>query len=144
RTVAREELYSQFFHGPSFQILDSVRICAEQAIGSSLPLGHSLGTDLPVETRYAALAREAALQTAGAYLLFETSVIALPEGFDTCHVYADASPGERIHADVRYRASPEEAPTFDALIRGEGGRMLERIEGLRFRRVSSGESPIGE
>lgn len=144
RALLCEDLYAKFFHGPSFRVLESVQIGAAAALGTSKPLGCSLGTDLPEESRYSALAREAALQTAGAYLLFERSLTALPEGFTSCHIESSVQPGEHVQTEVLLRSLHHGTVLFDAWIRGARGQVLERIEGLRFRCLTVGSSPVAE
>lgn len=136
RLISREALYAKLFHGPSFQVLESVECEAGRAVGCSVPLGQTLGIDLPQESRWIALAREAALQTIGAHLLFEHSIKALPEGFRRCEVHAAAAAGERVRILARQMESSD-TPLFDARILGEGGRLLEWMEGVRFRRVAA-------
>jgi acyl transferase domain-containing protein len=141
RHLQRAELYEHFFHGPSFQVLDSVQICGPRAVGDSVPLAERLGVDLPAHSRLSAMAREVALQTVGAYLIFERSEVALPEHFDLARIYAAPKPGERVRATLTCIPGSGTDSSFDVRITGERARLLECIDGLRFRRASSAAAP---
>ena len=135
--LERAQIYELAFHGPTFQVLDAVTVAGRQAMGESVPLDASMGVDLPDDSRSSALAREVALQTVGVYLATERSVIALPESFDRADIYGAPTLGERVRANVLCRHGLDSEPSFAVFILGDDGRLLEHIEGLRFRRTAS-------
>jgi hypothetical protein len=144
RRLERARIYDIAFHGPTFQVLDAVTVGGRQAMGESVPLDESMGVDLPEHSRGSALAREVALQTVGVYLATERSVIALPESFNHADIYGAPKLGERVRTNVLCRPGLDGEPFFAVFIWGEDGRLLEHMEGLRFRCTATAVSARAE
>jgi NAD(P)-dependent dehydrogenase (short-subunit alcohol dehydrogenase family) len=137
RQLGRKIIYAAAFHGETFRVLDTVELSASLARGRSVPLQPPLGADLCESIRYVAMAREVALQTVGVWLGAECEEIALPESLERLCVFAQPRAGEVVTATAQAISPDTGERFFNVLLTGEGDRVLEQIEGLRFRRTRS-------
>ncbi len=126
-------LYKTFFHGPSFQVVAATSVRDDVALGRSPALDLPLGADLPEEARCTALARELALQTCGAHMLVSSRELALPVGVGALEIHERPRDGEVVEALARARGADATHRTYDVVTRGEDGRILETLRGVRFR-----------
>jgi NAD(P)-dependent dehydrogenase (short-subunit alcohol dehydrogenase family) len=127
-------LYKTFFHGPSFQVLEATRVGGGYLVARSVPLREPLGRSLAEPARWRAMAREVAFQAAGAFLVVAEKRLALPVAVERLTRHADPTPGERVRAIARRRATGEDL-RFDVWLTDERGRPLETLIGLAFRQL---------
>ncbi|HLE47529.1 MAG TPA: SDR family NAD(P)-dependent oxidoreductase, partial [Candidatus Thermoplasmatota archaeon] len=141
--IEAKEIYRQFFHGPSFQVLDSFQSNAEhkESVGvyawPQAPLfGRSTGAFLTNP-----MGRELAYQTAGGYDLFVLRALSLPKAVGRIRFHDVPRPGERIVAVARYRDTHDNVSHFDVKLLGDRGRVLEELEDFELVRIKNLEPP---
>ncbi len=121
-------VYEVYFHGPAYQVIDTVAGTAGQAVGAmaaDLP-GHHTPADRVLATT--PRLTELAFQTAGVWEIATTGALALPLHIDKV-IYTgkpNAARG-RLHALV----SPVGDGAFDALIADEQGTGFVSMSGYR-------------
>ncbi len=89
--VDRSSIYSVYFHGPAYQVMDAVRRVGDDAVGAltrNLPPNHQ-PEDLPLTVAPRWI--EAAFQAEGVRNIGQTKTMALPAGLDRVEVF-DLSP----------------------------------------------------
>ena len=144
------KIYEHFFHGPSFQVLDHIRILGDDGlVAEALPLGlpvaqllasqqgtqgpsHPTSTEAPP-----AMAIEAAMQAAGYLAGVHGAPLVLPTGID--RVRAMAAPCDIERADrwiVRVQRDSDiqdkRTVRFDAEILDQDARLLMAISGIEL------------
>jgi malonyl CoA-acyl carrier protein transacylase len=139
-----EEIYRHFFHGPSFQVLETARRVGEQGLvaRASIP---PRGADADLGDLAGPRLREIALQAAGLWAMCRHGVTALPHRIGRCERLGRAEPGRAVVARVRALGpveAVEGAPRlhrFDVDLLGEDGRPLERLRDVRL--IETGPLP---
>ena len=127
RSIEAPEIYSFFFHGPAYQVLDKVLIEDGRAIGvmsnqrppAIIPPNAAAIID--------PLLIEFCFQTAGLLQASRDSVMALPAEIESAVVYRATPPlGEpQLYAVV----TPAEGGGFDAQVRDEAGEVYVTLRG---------------
>ena len=130
------EVYKRFFHGPSFQVLASSEVAQGAARAVSVPLGPALGRGLPDPWRTQAMAREFALQTAGAHCLFRKKAFALPIGCRDLRCLGAFTPGALVVATAWLGDETATEVTYDVALAVDGVH-VEELLGLRFRKLNA-------
>jgi NAD(P)-dependent dehydrogenase (short-subunit alcohol dehydrogenase family) len=144
--VASADVYSIYFHGPAYHVVDSVGKSDHKVVAvmtDSLPSNH-----LPESRQLVTTPRltELAFQAAGIWEIGTTGKMALPLHIDRL-VYA-GNPKKakgRLHAVV----DPNDGAGFDALIVDEGGTAYVAMSGYRTVQLpvpvdSSASAPVVE
>jgi hypothetical protein len=130
--VTASEIYRLFFHGPAFQVLESVYLNGDQAVGLFAP-------DLPALTQPAGAATlmaprlvELCLQTAGIWELTTKARMALPEAISSVAVWGEpVKAGEmkgRLFALVK---TTGDGGQFDAQVVDEQGLVYVDLKGYK-------------
>jgi hypothetical protein len=133
----REAIYRTFFHGESLKVLAAITFCSDSGlIAHTPPLGLPLGSHLPDPARARVLAREAAFQAAGAWLLIDGKP-GLPVGVAAIHFFDRPASDEVVTLEARVRHVTAEQAELDVDIVGHDGRLIEALTGLSFRRLAS-------
>ncbi|WP_257461483.1 type I polyketide synthase [Archangium lipolyticum] len=131
-----EAIYRFFFHGPSFQAVESTWMSEHMLLARSKPLRPPLGEDLAPSARVRAMAREVALQAAGIFLWAARKQAGLPVGIQQVHILQEAREGEQVEATAAPRSHLGTASRFDVWLRGDDGRLLEAWSGLEFQKLA--------
>lgn len=132
---APEQLYRTFFHGPSFQVVESTQLGPQSARATSRPLTDPLARDLPAEHRSTVAARELLLQAAGVFLTEELRTLALPVGAGSIRVRRAPRAQEVVEARVRFRSQQDDLFLFDAELVGQDATCIERWDQVAFKRL---------
>jgi NAD(P)-dependent dehydrogenase (short-subunit alcohol dehydrogenase family) len=127
-SVDREAVYSVYFHGPAYQVLE--RAWRENgrtvgALAADLPADHDPGER---ETEFVPRLIELCFQTAGVLELGTAGRLALPAHVDRIVRYAGADEPGRLFALV---SSRDGGDGFDAEVVDATGRVRVRLEGYR-------------
>jgi len=124
-TVQAEDIYKLYFHGPSFQVLDSVQRNGETMLGK-------LNKDIPpiTENEDALLSLpilvELCLQTAGVWEIGTNGSLSLPQAIGALRLYENKVNGVPIYAEVTPKHNILGELSFDArVIDGKGHIYLE-------------------
>jgi len=126
-TVDASAIYTIYFHGPTYQVLDEAWIGDDNVAGamrSDLPPNH-----VPAEVRLVTAPRltELAFQTAGVWEIGTTGQMALPMHIDRVSYASEASNAEgRLHAVV----TPVDGG-FDARVIDDAGTAYVNMHGYR-------------
>jgi acyl transferase domain-containing protein/NAD(P)-dependent dehydrogenase (short-subunit alcohol dehydrogenase family)/acyl carrier protein len=127
-TVAADEIYRLYFHGPAYQVLEQVWLEDERAIGL-------MAAPLPPDTEPADSAESVAprlielcFQTAGIWEIKRKGVFALPWGFRAVKVYRrpEGAGTQRLYSLVQAR---DGGKAFDAQVVDESGRVYVELNG---------------
>ena len=128
--IDRAAIYRLYFHGPAYQVLDTVAIDNGLAIGlmaAGLPPDTTPpGADLLLAPRLV----ELCFQTAGILEVSNKEVLGLPTAYRALTVYrrpGDAE-GERLYAIVSHHAAADE---YDAQVVDGRGRVYVELAGYR-------------
>jgi hypothetical protein len=131
--IGRAELYSIYFHGPAYRVLDDVEVYDHQAIGR-------LAAGLPPDTQPEGAAGlmaprlvELALQTAGAWEIKNKNRLALPAAIGSVAVYPhtiDPSNGGSKNLAALVQVE-EDGGSFQAQVVDEDGTVVVRITDYR-------------
>jgi hypothetical protein len=132
--ITSEMLYRTYFHGPAYRVVESVRICSDQAIGL-LPVELLPDTD-PENVAHQMQARliELCFQTAGAWELTLKNRMALPTALASVTVFPLAEGIAVPRADRRIYALVEvvkDGESFDAQVVDDCGDIYLRLKGYR-------------
>ncbi len=91
--LSKSDIYSVFFHGPSFQILEKlVELSSEKAVAKVNLPGLKLFSDKKKKTHVEPLIIEAALQTAGLYSYIIHQSISLPSTIEKLEFFSKNKP----------------------------------------------------
>jgi hypothetical protein len=127
--IGRDTIYRAFFHGPAFQVLETVQIdggCATGWFRPGLPPGFSTPG---VKTAAAPRLVELCFQTAGMWEMKSRERFALPASIAALDLYpAAGSAGERVCAQTS--VSPGESG-FDARVLAADGEVCLTLSGYR-------------
>jgi len=127
--VNADHIYRLYFHGPAFQVLESVAPANGHVVGrlraERPPI---LATEQPLLT--APVLLELCLQTAGIWEAGKTGVLALPRAIERVTFYEVQPNGEAVYAEVR-PVQDAEGLRFDARVVDASGRVYLELEGYR-------------
>lgn len=129
-TVASDEIYRLYFHGPSFQVLEAVQRNGEMVLGkmrNSLP--QITGKDIPLVTTPILL--ELCLQTAGVWEAGATGTLALPRSIGTVNLYRTKPNGAPIFAEVVPSSDEDGSLSFDARVVDDEGHLYLEVHNYR-------------
>ena len=144
------KIYEHFFHGPSFQVLDHIRILGNDGLVAEarplgLPVAQLLASQQGTENQSQststqappAMAIEAAMQAAGYLAAVHGAPLVLPTGID--RVRTMAPPAEIERADrwiVRVQRGSDiqdqQTVRFDAEILDQDARLLMAVSGIEL------------
>jgi hypothetical protein len=127
RTIGAAEIYSFYFHGPAYQVLDKVLLDGGRAIGVMANQRPPAISPPDAAAIIDPLLIEFCFQTAGILQAARDSVLALPAEIESASVYrATPPPGEpQLYAVV----TPAEGGSFDAQVRDEAGQVYVALRG---------------
>ncbi len=130
-TVASEEIYRLYFHGPSFQVLEGVQRDGGKVLGKireSLP---SI-TEQPVSLVTMPMLIEAILQTAGVWEAGATGTLALPRSIGELVLHHSApKQGQALFAEVIPSPLEDGSVTFQARLVDENGTVYLEVKDYR-------------
>ena len=144
RGPAAEEIYRHFFHGPSFQVLETVRRVGADGLVARASIPARGGDDALGDLAGPRL-REIALQAAGLWAMCRHGVTALPHRIGHCERLGRPETGRAVVARVRALGPVEAvdgAPRlhrFDVDLLDDAGRPLERLRDVRL--IETGALP---
>ncbi|MFW2382364.1 MAG: SDR family NAD(P)-dependent oxidoreductase, partial [Acidimicrobiales bacterium] len=127
-TLEADRVYTFYFHGPAYQVVDSAWRAADQsvsALADPLPDNHS-PSDLPLTT--APRLVELCFQTAGLWQAGREDRLALPMRVDSAQVLADPSTAQGV---VHARSTEIESGVFDCEVVDSEGKVIVRLNGYR-------------
>lgn len=123
------EIYQLFFHGPSFQVLDSAQLSTEAMLGKfNKQLAHSQETGVGLADT--SLLIELCFQTAGLWEAGVNGVLALPQSVGSLKVYPQLIHGVSIFAEVKPREVDGKV-VFDARVVDEKGHVFLELGDYR-------------
>ena len=129
-SVGADDIYRLYFHGPAFQVLESVQTEGERVLGKfnkNLPpftkTGHGLlSTPILVELCF---------QTAGIWEVGKTGVLALPHSIESLTLYPQHANGEDIYAEVQPVRAEDGSVSFNARVIDSAGRLFLELQNYR-------------
>ncbi|NOZ88269.1 MAG: SDR family NAD(P)-dependent oxidoreductase, partial [Deltaproteobacteria bacterium] len=127
KIVGRDQIYKTYFHGPSFQVLEEVKLQKSKAVGS-------LAREIPPEVNGGGGTRpllyprlvELCFQTAGLWEMQEKQLLCLPQRVESASVLDVPPQDEALYALVEARDGDE---CFDARIVDDSGKVYVDIHG---------------
>jgi hypothetical protein len=128
--IGPEAIYSVFFHGPAYRVLDRVGIDGARAIGR---MAEELPPDTtPADAEHVTEPRllELCFQTAGVWEIASLGTMGLPTGLHSVRFHrpvAEAS-GKRLYALIE---AHDGGKTFDGRVVDSDGRVYVELEGYR-------------
>ena len=126
--LTREEIYSFFFHGKSFQVLESlVELKDNNAICSVSIPEEDLFAKPGMKTILNPLAIEAALQTAGLYDYIVNGKVSLPSMIDSLTIFNSRKP---THIVSSFKEMNSTHSKFDVEVLDKDGKLIILLEGL--------------
>ena len=134
-TLAAEEIYKLYFHGPAFQVLEGVQKSGKEILGklsanqlALTSVGHSLST--------APVLVELCLQTAGVWEIGTTGTLALPRSIGWFKLFRAEPHGEELFAVVTPTSAEDGRPHFHALVVDKAGRVYLELYDYRTEALS--------
>jgi len=126
--LSKEDIYSFFFHGDSFQVLEKlIDLDGKKAISQIDIPNKNLFSNKKSKTSLNPLAIEAALQTAGLYDYIVNSKTSLPSKIETITFYSSKKPKYIVSIFTGINATHS---TFDVEILDEGKNTIVKLDGL--------------
>ncbi len=126
--LTKEDIYSFFFHGESFQVLEElVDLNAMKAISKVKIPKRNLFSDQSSKTLLNPLAVEAALQTAGLYDYIINGKTSLPSKIESLTIFNNKKP-EYIVSE--FTSIDSTHSTFNVEILDEKGNLIMQLDGL--------------
>lgn len=128
-SVDAETIYKLYFHGPTFQVLDSVQRNGAAVIGRAAknlkPLVLNDG-----EQSVIPMLIELCFQTAGVYQVGSSGILALPRSIQTLSVYdEDPKDLKDLYAKVTYSSPDDIHAGYDARVLDKTGNVILEIRG---------------
>ena len=125
-----EQIYKTFFHGPAYQVLESVKVAGETAVAL---VAHELPPNTNPADAGSLLAPrlvEACFQTAAQWSVEAKNAMAFPLGFEQVIVYhqEDEGRGRRLYTLLE---TVDDGQTFDARVVDESGRVYVILRGYQ-------------
>ena len=96
--LSKEDIYSRFFHGPSFQVLNTIQ---EAATDSLLALGAVQQSSINAVLKTDPLVLEAAFQAGGMHTMIFGKIMALPSSFSSVHILGHPKDNEELQLLVQ-------------------------------------------
>lgn len=129
KSVDSKTIYNLFFHGPSFQVLDSVQRNGDTIIGRASKNLKPIVLN-GVEQSMPPLLIELCFQTVGVHQAGNTGVLALPSSIHTLTIY-DYCPKNLndFFAEVRYSNPDDVDAGYDARVLDQNGNVILEIGG---------------
>jgi 3-oxoacyl-(acyl-carrier-protein) synthase/NAD(P)-dependent dehydrogenase (short-subunit alcohol dehydrogenase family) len=130
RLVEQERIYTIYFHGPAYQVLERVALDGDQAIGM-LAEGLPPNTNPEqVESLVAPRLIELCFQTAGVWEMAAKGIMALPLAIGSVTIYRqpEQAAGARLYALVK---AVDGGTSFDAQVVDQAGNMYVDLRGYR-------------
>ncbi|MCE7741284.1 MAG: acyltransferase domain-containing protein [Candidatus Heimdallarchaeota archaeon] len=126
--LSKEDIYSFFFHGESFQVLEKlINLDGKKAISQIEIPDKNLFSDKRSKTTLNPLAIEAALQTAGLYDYIVNSKTSLPSKIETITFYNNKKPKYIVSIFTGINTTHS---TFDVEILDEKRNIIAKLDGL--------------
>ncbi|MEN6572626.1 MAG: SDR family NAD(P)-dependent oxidoreductase [Anaerolineaceae bacterium] len=123
-SVSSDDIYKLFFHGPSFQVLESAQLSNGKVLGKFNKKVVEIAADDPALFATPLLI-EMCFQTAGLYQAGATGVLALPQSVGSLKLFKRPLNGVAIFAEVNPRMEGE-SYVFDArVVDAKGNVFLE-------------------
>ncbi|MBI4928012.1 MAG: SDR family NAD(P)-dependent oxidoreductase, partial [Anaerolineae bacterium] len=122
-----EEIYTLYFHGPAFQVLEAVQKTGSVLLGKlnpNLPNFTSVEQNLSMSP----VLVELCLQTAGVWEVGHTGTMALPGSIGSLSVYHNEVNGTPIYAEVTPRMQENQQMIFDARVVDAKGRVYVEMK----------------
>ena len=145
--ISSDDIYKLYFHGPSFQVLDSAQRSGDVVLGklraNLLPIDN--GNQSTISTP---ILVELCFQTAGLWEAGSTGIMALPHSIESLTLFRQEGQLGEIYAEVRPIEEGDHL-SFDARVRGFGRKCLPGTEKLSNRRAAilrrkiAGGTPAG-
>ena len=130
-TVASEEIYRLYFHGPSFQVLEGVQRDGGKVLGKVREALPSI-TEQPVTLVTMPILLEAILQTAGVWEAGAIGTLALPRSIGQLVLYRNQpQPGKPLFAEVVPMRLSDGSVSFDARLLDENGTLYLEVKDYR-------------
>lgn len=130
-TVASEDIYRLYFHGPSFQVLEGVQRYGGKVLGKvreSLPAI----TEQPVSLVTMPVLLEAILQTAGVWEAGATGTLALPRSIGELVLHHNSpQPGKPLFAEVIPNRLEDGSVAFQARLVDQNGTVYLEVKDYR-------------
>ncbi|GAP11267.1 polyketide synthase module [Bellilinea caldifistulae] len=130
-TVASDEIYRLYFHGPSFQVLEGVQRVEGKVLGKvreSLPAI----TEQPVSLVTMPILLEAILQTAGIWEAGATGTLALPRSIGELVLHRSVPQEDKpLFAEVIPSRSSDGSLAFDARLVDQNGMVYLEVKDYR-------------
>ncbi len=129
--IDREQIYARYFHGPRFQVVDSLEVTGEDGatVRPALDRGAMLGGEAALTT--SPRLREAGFQAAGVWEMLELGRMALPSGIDRIELGAPIPAGTELWIEARKRSSGADGARFDIWVRDDAGVVYDVMHGYR-------------
>ncbi len=125
--VSSREIYNLYFHGPSFQVLESAQAANGSLLGKFNKKLVKVGVDDP-SLLTTPLLIEMCFQTAGLYEVGATGTLALPQSVGTLKIFKQPINGVAIYAEVKPHLHGE-TYSFDArVVDAKGDVFLEMTD----------------
>jgi 3-hydroxymyristoyl/3-hydroxydecanoyl-(acyl carrier protein) dehydratase len=128
-TLADEEIYKLYFHGPAFQVLEGVQKDKNGLLGK-LSTKLPPFTSKPVWLDTNPVLIELCLQTAGIYEIGKTGALSLPQSINKVRFYRRETNGVPIYAQVQ-AIQTDDGLQFNSRVIDEKGRVY--LELLNYR-----------
>lgn len=127
--MSRDEIYSIFFHGSSYQVLDKLSLITNNAVicDFNQPKKSMFGKKVKLEID--PLAIEAAFQTAGLHLLLNSQIMGLPSGVKMLTLFK-AGPPSYIRA--YHKSTSDTHSIYDVEVIDAQGVCVIRLDGYEM------------
>lgn len=128
-SVDAETIYKLYFHGPTFQVLDSVQRSGAAVVGRAAKNLEPLVLD-GGERSVIPMLIELCFQTAGVYQAGNSGILALPRSIQTLSVYdEDPKDLKDLYAEVKYSNPDDIHAGYDARVLDKTGNVILEIRG---------------
>jgi NAD(P)-dependent dehydrogenase (short-subunit alcohol dehydrogenase family)/acyl carrier protein len=128
-TLGRDEIYTLYFHGPAFQVIEGVQRDKEGLLGK-LNSGLPPITSQPVSLDTNPVLIELCLQTSGIWEIGKTGAMSLPKSIGHVRLYRRETNGDPIFAQVQPLPS-DNGVRFNSRVLDSKGRIYLELEDYR-------------
>ncbi|MCK5303952.1 MAG: polyketide synthase dehydratase domain-containing protein, partial [Candidatus Heimdallarchaeota archaeon] len=126
--LSKNDIYSVFFHGPSFQVLEKlVELSNEKSVAKINLPGLKLFSDKKKKTQVEPLIIEAALQTAGLYDYIINQSISLPSTIERLEFFSKKEP---VYVVSEFISKDNTHSYFNIEAIDEDGKIILRLDKL--------------
>ncbi len=130
-TVASDEIYRLYFHGPSFQVLEGVQKVEDRVLGKVREALPEI-TKQPATLVTMPILLEAILQTAGIWEAGATGTLALPRSIGELVLYRTVpQDGKPLYAEVIPGRLSDGSLTFEARLVDQSGTVYLEVKDYR-------------